>query len=249
MTSFRNKLISTVAWSCMPLTLGMLAASSASAGTFTVEYLGSQSLSTNVASYVFGATDLGEEDPTREIFVLITGVTGGTERSLTIANCRINGIVPTKFTTSFSYDGTLSINGMFATVPTGTTGTSITVAYSGAMANCTIHVFRVVNRPGIGTNQSSGANNDGDSGTTTSTINNVPIAANQFMLAAHMHSNIEKASAPTVPAGMTEVYDSAVENINRNACFSAIQTGSSTPNMVWSWSGSASNKAVAWAFG
>jgi hypothetical protein len=252
MTSFRNKLISTVAWACMPLTLGILASSGGGGGAaaFTVEYVSSHTLTTNVSSYVFPATiDFGAEDPAREIFVVITATTGGTERSLTIANCRINGIVPVKATTSYAYNGTLNINCMFATVPTGTTGMAITVAYAGAMANCTIHVFRVVNRPGIGTNQSSGDNNDGDGGTTTSTVNAVTVGVNQFMLAGHMHQSIEKTTWPTVPPGMTLKSESSVESNRNDAGFAPIQANLSTPTMVWSWNGTANNKAVAWAFG
>lgn len=214
---------------------------------FDVSYVASYTDTANLSTYTFSAVDLGVEDPTREIFIVVTGAYS-TNRTITAASCAINGVVPTKATNSDLSDLPGVVSCLFATVPSGTTGTTVTIVLSGGLSSCAIHVYRVVGRPNIGSDAVDSATASTAGGTSVN-IATVDISASQFMLAGHIHNNTNATTSPAVPATMTENYDLTVDTIRTVAMSSTIQVSSSTPSMTWSWSGIVEGKAAAWAFG
>lgn len=137
---------------------------------------------------ITGSVDIGDADSTREVFVVVATVTGGSPTGdLVEGSSSVNGVVLTHAAT----EGNGLVAGatrqrhfcLYASVPTGSGSVSVTITMSGSQAKqgCIAAVFVVKNRVGQG-------NGESDAETTFQSGSNASL------------------TAVTIPAGGFELY-------------------------------------------
>lgn len=112
----------------------------ASSGLFNLSYITCDGSTSGATTYTFNTISLGDANTSREIFIIVNWTTTAAR---TLSSATIGGVTAT---IASQANGTTSGEGcIFASVPTGTTGT-IVFTLSGAATRVHFSVFRVVNR-------------------------------------------------------------------------------------------------------
>lgn len=215
---------------------------------FEVEFCGSFEITGKTTS-ASASIDIGEAHTNREIFLVCT--TSDSTATLVAASTTVNGVAVTKATSEFTSaapDPCVQ-SCAFAAVPSGSGSVTVTATYSN-MPAALVAVYRVVNRPGKGNNQTDASTAYAGTGFETSvTVTDTTISANGLWFG--VLCVLVAPSVPTPPSGTTaDVDDSPGGTTRYQVCSRAIQANSSTPNDTWSTS-SGSNQQLAassWGF-
>lgn len=208
---------------------------------FTIEYLGAIE-HTGTESQINGAIDIGAADPSKEIFVVMA-VTFSADRTLGAST--VAGVTVTKFTDEFSSADDRA-TGCFVALPTQAGSQTVDMNFSGALGSGCAFVFKVLNRPGVGTNNTD-SDGDAPAGATGNsiTLDQTTIAANGIWLAVGIENSTNTVSWNN--GSITDQKD--VELSNRAWCAHRTpQSASSTPSDVVSWTGNALRSGASWAF-
>lgn len=217
------------------------AISGAADRTFTIEYLGAIE-HTGTESQINGAIDIGAADSSKEIFVVMA-VTFAANR--TLAASTVAGETVTKFTNEFATDDDRA-TGCFVALPTQSGSQTVDMNFSGALGSGCAFVFKVLNRPGVGTNNTD-SDGDAPAGATGNsiTLDQTTISANGIWMAVGIEN-----STNTVSWNNGTVTDqTSVELSNRAWCAHRTpQAASSTPSDDFSWTGNALRSGASWAF-
>lgn len=226
----------------MPITLGMLS----KAQPPTLTYIGTASTVTSNTSITASFNVGASVDPNREAFLVaqpVIGVTG------TLSATTFAGTTATTATSNIYDVATTSYGAVcfFASLPTQSGSQTFTLTFSSAgnLAACNIYLYIASNRPGKGTNQSSGTAVKGGSSVLTYSNSSVTIPAKGFMLVAFAKGGTGAFTAtPTTP--FTQQAVASTRWIGNTG----IQASGSTPTVSFTWS-TASGVPLysAWAFG
>lgn len=196
-------------------------------------------------TYNFTNADFGAPHPNREIFIvgLFRSTTAATPTAFTIggATATETGYNSPSPSPRFSV--------AFATVPTGWTGT-VSVTMSTSCNYAFIYVYRVINRPGIGTASSDKVNNASAGGSTSYSFNTLTVPANGFALGLMLTSN---ASVQTeLTSNIFTIADKSflVGGVSYPviAHYSRIGTTASTPSQTFAWTTASSYGGMFAAF-
>jgi hypothetical protein len=213
------------------------------AGPFSLEYL--TAIQWTSGTTISGAVDIGAADASKEIFItaMVVETGGGGTPTLDAATTTVDGVASTKCTT---FVGTTAqeIACAFAAVPTSAGSVTVTATYNLTLLSGRICVYKVLNRPGIGNNET-----DADQASTTGTslalsLNTIP--ANGFWLAMHRHANTNATTSPTGPAVDSDV-SAASARWNCTSRGIGVEAGT-TPTDTWSWTGSVAARQASWSF-
>lgn len=191
---------------------------------------------------ITGSVDIGPVNATKEIFI-VSGVAGSSSPTLTAATTTVNAVAVTKNTTSLSATSN-ELSGARVSVPTAGGSVTITATYSGTLTSGVVGIYRVLNRPGIGANESDGSSATAASGTSIA-LNATTIGDNGIWLGLALHANN---NATTSPTGTTADVDVNIGANRINIASRPVQITGSTPTDTWSWTTSVANRAVSWAF-
>ena len=215
---------------------------------FEVEFCGSFEISGKTAT-ASASIDIGEAHANREIFLVCT--TSNSTDTLTAASTTVNGVAVTKASSEFTSaapDPCVQ-SCAFASVPNGSGSVTVTATYP-TMPNALIAVYRVVNRPGKGNNQTDASTAYAGTGFETSvTVNGTTIDANGLWFG--VFCGLLAPSVPTPPSGTTaDVDDSPIIDAKYQVCSRPIQGSSSTPSDTWNTSAGSNQQLAAstWTF-
>lgn len=208
---------------------------------YSLAFVNSYTSAADTSSYTFSNVDFGAAGATREVFVVIVATTT-TPRS--VSSVTIGGVTATRATSVPSASNTTSQSIAFATVPTGTSG-AVAITFSGACSACYIAIYRVENRPNIGSNHSD-YDTAGSTSRTSYTLSSVTIPANGFGLGTLIISGTGAGatSSPYVIAGPLSVGSNYRTSLNN----SRIGLTSVTPSNVVSWTTSSNWRHTLWAY-
>ena len=192
--------------------------------------------------------DIGAAHTNREIFLVCTSTNTST---LTAASTTVNGVAVTKASSEFTSAAPSPCvqSCAFASVPSGSGSVTVTATYSAA-PDALIAVYRVVNRPGKGNNQTDASTAYEGTGYETSvTVSGTTINAGGIWFGVLC---VKKApGVPTPPSGTTaDVDDSPGGTTRYQSCSRLIQANSTTPSDTWSTSPGSNQElsASSWAF-
>lgn len=198
----------------------------------------------NATSLSETTVSFGKPNSVREVFVFVVFNTAATR---TVSSATIGGV---SATISSQYSATTSgIACLFATVPTGDTGT-VSVTFSGAVVSYSISVYEVQNRPNRGTSHTAvtqGASTNYAGGFTSGSLET---PANGF--------SIGLAGISTNTAGAVTVNNNFVINVSTvgaSGTYTAfgssrnkISLASETSTITLTWTGTKSARWVWWSF-
>lgn len=214
--------------------------------TYTVEFMGTLEWASD--DTISGNIDIGAADAEREVFlVAVVESTTGTNRVLQAAITTINGVVVTKATNEFesNLDSDLTLTCAFASVPSGSGSVAILMEYNGPLQDGIVGVYRVVGRPGIGTNQDDFSSNEATS--TTVALNATTINAGGFWLGLMTVNTTGRVITP--PTDTTEDFEGDAAALNHVTFNSRqVQQTASTPTDTWTCNVSDSLVAASWSF-
>ena len=214
-------------------------------GTFSgaeVEFVASQGDSGNLTTYTFNSVSFGAADPTREIFVVFNS---GVAAARTVSSVTIGGVAATVCASAFS-SASSRLSCAFAAVPTGATG-SIVITYSGQAQNCTIGVYRVVNRINKGADTTDFDSNSSGTNVTTLGMSGCTVKQYGFILSTLIKSSTGVATV-TGGAGITKDADPAADGFAKPKCSTPIQQAETTPTITYNWTTAGTVAIAAWAF-
>lgn len=143
-------------------------------GSFLAYY---PSASNNLSSYTFNSVDFGEEHSTRIIAITVGWNGGGANKLLSSAT--IGGVSATVIQSSTSSAAWERGCIIYASVPTGTTGTVVLNFATTITYGCVIGSFRIINSTSV----SSGAF-DVHSATTTTYTTSVSVTSNSYVVSS-----------------------------------------------------------------
>lgn len=215
---------------------------------FEVEFCGSFEISGKTLT-ASASIDIGAAHTNREIFLVCTTSFG--TGTLTAASTTVNGVAVTKASSEFTSAAPNPCvqSCAFASVPNGSGSVTVTATYSGA-SNSLIAVYRVVNRPGKGNNQTDASTAYAGTGYETSvTVSGTTINAGGIWFG--VLCVYQAPSVPTPPTGTTaDVDDSPNFDAKYQVCSRLIQANSTTPNDTWNTSAGSNQElsASTWAF-
>ena len=223
---------------------------SAETSSYELSYCGSFEVA-NKASTGSASIDIGAAHTNREIFLVCT--TGADSDTLVAASTTVNGVAVTKATSEFTSAAPAPIvqSCAFAAVPNGAGFVTVTATYSGGLlSGALVAVYRVVNRPGKGNNETDASTAYAGTGYETSvTIDGTTINAGGIWFGVLC---VQKApGVPTPPSGTTaDVDDSPGGTTRYQSCSRLIQANSTTPSDTWSTSPGSNQElsASSWAF-
>jgi hypothetical protein len=201
-------------------------------------------LSWSSGTTITGSVDIGTADTGKEIFLTSAVTAASGSPTLTAASTTVNGTAVTKCTTSNGATSN-SQECAFVYVPTAAGSVTITATYSATLTSGRLGVYRVLNRPNRGNNQTDAAVCN-SAGATSCAISTTTISGNGIWFAVHMHQNTNATTSPTDTVADLE----ATVGTNRFALNSrqfAVGT-SVTPTDTWSWTGSVAVRSASWAF-
>lgn len=208
--------------------------------TYEFSYLGFSTDTSNASTYTFSAQSLGDPHSKREIFVTCIGsVPTGTPP--TLASATIGGVSAT-LQTAYTITGTTQVC-FFAAVPSGATG-DIVLTFNTSFGNASIGIYRVINRPNIGTNATTSRNGTATSSTTVG-LTSITIPANGFLV-----GNVVSTSTATVNSSsvFTVNGSSNIENYMGTTSYSRIGTTSLFTGNTITFSTTENSRQAAWAF-
>lgn len=186
-----------------------------------------------------GNVDIGPADPKKEIFV-INSVTFSADR--TLSSPLVDGVGCTLFTTQFSSSDDRQV-GCFVNLPTQSGVVNVDMNFSGTLGSGVMFVYKVLNRPGFGTNNTDA---DGNEGTGTQTaLSGTTIQPNGLWLA----TGLENTTANVT--WNNGALDGQQNTALGNRAWAASRIAPhilSTPSDVFSWSGSVLRSGASWAF-
>jgi hypothetical protein len=206
--------------------------------SYDLSFIGSFSNTSDLTTYTFSNVNFGVPSPNREIFVQVIATTSTTR---TISSVTIGGVTSTRTINTPSSASSSQTVG-FATIPSGTSG-NVVITLSGGATACWISVYRVNNRPNIGTTETGYS-----TVTNTNTTAPINVAANGFLI-----GNILYTSAPTSVVPDTFIIEGnlIVESVYRGSYrYSRIGLSGVTDitNTNVRTGGSTTNRHTLWAF-
>jgi hypothetical protein len=210
-------------------------------GKYEFSFINSYNSTSDLTTYTFNSVDFGVTNPKREIFIQIIGTTSTTR---SVSSVTIGGINATLSTSSPS-SGTSAQRIAFATVPTESTG-SVVVTFSGGCTACYISVYRVINRPNIGSNETDYNTAPAGAIGTSSSLSNVTTNANGFFI-----GNILIIGSPTNVSSNTYTLEGGAtieSNYRGSLSLSRIGQASTTPTNTVTWTTSLSFRQTGWSF-
>ncbi len=221
---------------------------SAETSSYELSYCGSFEI-TGKDTTASASIDIGAAHTNREIFLVCT--TSDSTATLTAASTTVNGVAVTKASSEFTSaapDPCVQ-SCAFAAVPSGSGSVTVTATYS-ALPHALIAVYRVVNRPGKGNNQTDASTAYEGTGFETSvTVSGTTINAGGIWFG--VFCGLLAPSVPTPPSGTTaDVDDSPIIDAKYQVCSRLIQANSTTPSDTWSTSAGSNQQLAAstWAF-
>lgn len=205
----------------------------------SVEYITSYS---QAAASFDSDVDIGDAAASKEIFIVasVTYPSGRTFDSATVA-----GVAATKFSSGFSSADDLN-TGCFVALPTQSGVQTITLNFSDTLGSGVVNVYKVLNRPGIGTNHvdAQGHSPGGDTGNSI-TLDQVTIPAGGLWLATGI-KNLQNTTSWNNGTPDEDQHNTLL--VNSGWCASRIAAAEDTPSDVFSWTGNCLRSGAAWAF-
>ena len=118
----------------------------AGAAGITFSFQGSKNDGTDATTYNLTPFDLGTEDATRRILVAV-GYGDGSETA-TLDSMTVNSVSASVLSGTHVRNGTSNVAFWIADVPTGTTGVTISLTFSGAVARVAIGAYAIYDAAG-----------------------------------------------------------------------------------------------------